>query len=299
MNPDLERFFAMEQSDLLRDLHELPRNAAVRKVNELVKRARMAKVHALIVGHLKSQMPSLFGHAAKQTELIGDMANQFFAVMKKNRLPQGDFPNLNRFTETCKTFDFQKWKKFDERLMQQADDALGTGIPQLLRQLAEESDARAADERAAASALMGNAFAAPPPVPPTGAGGGEGADGAPAAASAPSNPFGGIGMGGKDAYGVWAANINKVDADSVFKMLPGGQEGLVSGGGAKDVLLESGLKTDVLRQIWDLSDIDRDGHLDKDEFAVCWYLLQSAKKGQVIPATLPPSLVPPTKKVSA
>lgn len=65
-NMDLERFFKMEQADLLRDLHELPRNAAVRKVNELVKRARMAKVHALIISHLKAQMP-FFGQVRAHT----------------------------------------------------------------------------------------------------------------------------------------------------------------------------------------------------------------------------------------
>lgn len=35
-------FFRAEQADLLRDLHDLPRNSAVRKINELVKRARSA-----------------------------------------------------------------------------------------------------------------------------------------------------------------------------------------------------------------------------------------------------------------
>ena len=33
-----------EQRDLMRDLEMLPRNSAVRRVNELVKRARNAKV---------------------------------------------------------------------------------------------------------------------------------------------------------------------------------------------------------------------------------------------------------------
>lgn len=295
MNPDLEKFFAMEQGDLLRDLHDLPRNAAVRKVNELVKRARMAKVHALLVGHLKSQMPTLYGHAAKQAELIGDMANQFFAVMKKNRLPQGDFPNLARFSDVAKSFDFNKWKKLDEKLVQQADDALSSGIPQLLKQLAEENDERAVRERSAAAELMGNAFAPQPEASSASAGGADGGA-EEKSSSGPSNPFGGIGMGGKDAYSQWAGNINKVDSDSVFKMLPGGQEGLVSGAGARDVLLESGVQTDTLRTIWDLSDIDRDGYLDRDEFAVCWYLLNSAKKGQVMPSVLPPALMPPSKK---
>ena len=250
-NLDMEKFFLAEQSDLLHDLHDLPRNAAIRKVNELVKRARMAKVHALVVGHLKSQMPSLFGHAAKQAELIGDMANQFFQVMKKHRLPQGDFPNLARFQDVAKTFDFNKWKKLDERLMVNADDALSGGIPALLKQLAEENDMRAAKEKTAAAELMGDAFGAGPAE-------GAGAEGDPAAGGAattaagagPANPFGGIGMGGKDAYSQWAANVNKQESDSVFKMLPGGQEGLVSGAGARNVLLESGVDTAVLRAIW-------------------------------------------------
>ncbi len=50
-----------------------------------------------------------------------------------------------------------------------------------------------------------------------------------------------------------------------------------------------------LRAYRDLSDIDRDGYLDRDEFAVCWYLLSAAKKGTVIPTALPPKLMPPTK----
>ena len=36
-------------------------NAAVRKVNELVKRVRLSKAHAHIVGHLKKEMPSMWG----------------------------------------------------------------------------------------------------------------------------------------------------------------------------------------------------------------------------------------------
>jgi hypothetical protein len=37
----------------MRDLRDLPRNSAVRKINELVKRVRICKVHAYIISHLK------------------------------------------------------------------------------------------------------------------------------------------------------------------------------------------------------------------------------------------------------
>ena len=120
---------------------------------------------------------------------------------------------------------------------------------------------------------------------------------APAAASSDgSNPFGGGPVISRDPQATWAANINKKDADSMFRLLPGGQEGKVTGAGAKDVLLDSGLDVAQLRLVWELSDIDKDGCLDSDEFAVCQYLIRMAKGGRPLPATLPPNIVPPSKK---
>jgi hypothetical protein len=85
-----------------------------------------------------------------------------------------------------------------------------------------------------------------PPAPRTTAGAGS------SDIAAASNPFGGPAPSRDQA--VWASNINKKDADSVFRLLPGGQEGKVSGSGAKDVLLESGLDVGQLRAIWELGE---------------------------------------------
>jgi hypothetical protein len=60
LDVEFKRLFEAEHNDLLHDLATLPRFAAVRKINELVKRARALKVHALIIGHLKKLMPSFF-----------------------------------------------------------------------------------------------------------------------------------------------------------------------------------------------------------------------------------------------
>ena len=54
----------------------------VRKINELVKRVRISKVHAYIISHLKEQMPMMMGFAKKQKQLIDNLPAVFRTVMK-------------------------------------------------------------------------------------------------------------------------------------------------------------------------------------------------------------------------
>ena len=66
---------------------------------------------------------------------------------------------------------------------------------------------------------------------------------------------------------------------------------------ARDVLVKTGLEKDQLRQIWNLSDIDRDGLFDHDEYVVAMFLCDAViQKGRPIPAELPASVIPPRKR---
>ncbi|GAB1602230.1 epidermal growth factor receptor substrate 15-like 1 isoform X2 [Argonauta hians] len=75
--------------------------------------------------------------------------------------------------------------------------------------------------------------------------------------------------------------------------------GLASGDKVKPVLLNSKLPVDILGHIWDLSDVDKDGFLDKDEFAVAMHLVYSALENTPVPTTLPPNFIPPSKRKRA
>jgi hypothetical protein len=92
VNMENAELFEKEERDLMRDLAILPRQSAVRKINELVKRIRKVKTLAHIIGHLKAQMPSLMGKEKKQQKLINDLPNVFRSILKKYNLSAGDFP---------------------------------------------------------------------------------------------------------------------------------------------------------------------------------------------------------------
>uniref|UniRef100_A0A8C2YDL0 Epidermal growth factor receptor substrate 15-like 1 n=1 Tax=Coturnix japonica TaxID=93934 RepID=A0A8C2YDL0_COTJA len=66
----------------------------------------------------------------------------------------------------------------------------------------------------------------------------------------------------------WAVRVEeKAKFDGIFESLLTVKD-LLSGVNLKPVLINSKLPLDILGRVWDLSDIDKDGHLDKDEFAV-------------------------------
>lgn len=103
MYEDNAALFEMEEKDLMRDLRDLPRNSAVRKINELVKRVRICKVHAYILSYLKEQMPMFMGYQKKQAQLMENMKAVFRSVMKKYNLAPGDFLILMTFALNFKS----------------------------------------------------------------------------------------------------------------------------------------------------------------------------------------------------
>ncbi|KAL7855230.1 hypothetical protein SRHO_G00174200 [Serrasalmus rhombeus] len=94
----------------------------------------------------------------------------------------------------------------------------------------------------------------------------------------------------------WAVRPEeKSKFDGIFESLAP-VNGLLSGEKVKPVLMNSKLPVDVLGKVWDLSDIDKDGHLDRDEFAVAMHLVYRALEKEPVPSVLPSSLIPPSKR---
>ncbi|PYH99967.1 UBA/TS-N domain protein [Aspergillus ellipticus CBS 707.79] len=89
----------------------------------------------------------------------------------------------------------------------------------------------------------------------------------------------------------------KVMFDNIFATVDTAKAGSISGDQAVSFFMGAQLPEETLAQIWDLADIDADGRLTKDEFAVAMYLVRLTRSGkESVPATLPPALIPPSMR---
>lgn len=133
VGPIGRELFEKEQDDLLMDLIDIPKKACDRRINEFVKRARAAKIHAYIISHLKKEMPAMMGKAKAQQRLIDNLEDEFAKVQREFHLPGGDFPNVEHFREVLNSYNIDKFEKLKPKMIQVVDDMLAYEIPELLK----------------------------------------------------------------------------------------------------------------------------------------------------------------------
>eukprot|EP01083_Nonionella_stella_P097065 272869_1 len=87
----------------------------------------------------------------------------------------------------------------------------------------------------------------------------------------------------------------KAEYDTVFHTL-NHTNGKAAGHDIITPMLESRLDRTTLSKIWELSDIDRDGRMDDQEFALCMHLIHMVKSGKEVPVSLQNNFIPPNKR---
>ena len=102
--------------------------------------------------------------------------------------------------------------------------------------------------------------------------------------------------GEKDPGSGWVVERLKPKYDEIFfSLCP--RDGKVSGTKAKEWMMNTKLPSSVLAHIWRLADLDSDGALDNEEFALAMHLIEGKVEGHWLPRELPPHLVPPSKRL--
>lgn len=270
------RLFEDEEQDLFKDLQSLPRNAALRKLNDLIKRARLAKVHAYIIAELRKDMPSFLGKDSKKKELIKNLSSVYDRIQKEHLISPGDFPDVKKMQEVLMTMDFTKFQPLKPKLLDIVDRMLAEDISNLMAKIPLENN----NDMNQKGNVEGGAFNnVEDTVSPFGYKRGEGID---------------AGAGEID----WIVGRRQHEYNSIFEKLAT-SEGKVTGMAAKAEMVKSKLPNSVLSKIWKLADVDKDGMLDAEEFALAMHLIEIKVDGSNLPTTLPDHLIPPSKRIAS
>lgn len=170
--------------------------------------------------------------------------------------------------------DFTKFKVLKPKLMSALDDFLTIDIAKLMPLLRKEET-----EVASQPGVQGGVFLGPHRGPFNN-----------------GNPFVQLQENVEEGdIANWIVAKDKAKYDEIFYNLSP-NDGKLSGTKVKNWMISTRLPTSVLGRIWKLSDVDQDGMLDEEEFALASYLIEVKLEGHGLPPVLPPHLVPPSKR---
>jgi hypothetical protein len=88
----------------------------------------------------------------------------------------------------------------------------------------------------------------------------------------------------------WIINsINKENYNKIFYSQKD-SSGYITGTIAKSLFFQTNLPQNQLAHIWRLSDVDKDGKLNQEEFLIAMHLINAAVRGIKLPNSLPSTL---------
>mmetsp|Transcript_103596 Transcript_103596/g.322839 ORF Transcript_103596/g.322839 Transcript_103596/m.322839 type:complete len:464 (+) Transcript_103596:35-1426(+) len=135
---ELGSLFEREKDDLYSQIQHLPRSATISKINDLSRRARLVKSHALLLEHLRNSMPSMWGQAQQWEELLRKLQSVYLEVSQKHGVPLGDFPETDSMRQKLAATDYSKLPRIDKLKIDKLNTLLSNDIPSLLRLVPNE-----------------------------------------------------------------------------------------------------------------------------------------------------------------
>ncbi|TRY61532.1 hypothetical protein TCAL_05737 [Tigriopus californicus] len=274
--------FNMEHTDLFEDLNGLPRFAALRLINDFIKRARDARIQALIISELAKRMPSVFRKDKRKKELIDNLDFIFQAIQDVHGISPSDFPEIEPFKAKLERVDWSTFRQIERSQFDRLQKMINEDMAKVMQTIPCHGTQIIKNNK-------------PPPSSSN-------LNGPLSDLTSAKTPFrkddsleenynwdlkhrseGGWPVEKHVCYSLWRKEFEDL---SPF-------EGNISGALAKSELTKSKLPNVVLSKIWIMSDVNKDGMLNSDEFCLAKFLLEEKLQGRDLPKELPDFLLPP------
>ncbi|CAJ1402078.1 unnamed protein product [Effrenium voratum] len=142
LSDEAKAFFRKEEADLRQEVWQVPLDNTTRKVNDLLRRGRLLRCHALLTSYLLTLRGFLRGRRVLR-ETIADPAKLAAActhVAQTHGVSLQDFLPAESMTETYLKFGDEMIQHVPAELIQQAEEALNTDIPALLERVSQKRE---------------------------------------------------------------------------------------------------------------------------------------------------------------
>lgn len=210
--------------------------------------------------------------------MIYDLPLIFTKIQQQHRVPAGDFPDCTKMQEKLLFQDFSKFKTLKSSLMASLEKLLTTDIANLVPLLQQQEQ-----KKKSLPGVLNGEFL-----------------GTFRREHFRRDPFKELPKDDESSevdFDEWAVEKYKPKYDEIFYNLSP-HDGKLSGTKVREWMTNTLLPSSVLAHIWRLSDVDGDGMLDNEEFALAVHLIEGKLEGYWLPRELPSHLVPPSKRSS-
>jgi hypothetical protein len=126
-----------EKDKLFSDLMRIPVGFSHRRLTLLVREARLARAHALLMSYIKGQLPT-FNRQSKQDRIADELEEVIRVVSSKSGVPISDFPSGEFLRCTVRSLDFSQLKKLKDTSLQLISEFIDSDSQRLLSKFPQE-----------------------------------------------------------------------------------------------------------------------------------------------------------------
>uniref|UniRef100_A0AC34RFY5 Dynamin-type G domain-containing protein n=1 Tax=Panagrolaimus sp. JU765 TaxID=591449 RepID=A0AC34RFY5_9BILA len=137
-NSEILDLFKEDYVELFKELQRLPSQLLARRVNDIIKRAKNVRIHALLMDEIMRGMWYKSDSQLKKQLKDEKLKGVFTEVKQRFRLADSDMPKYEAFKESAKSCPLRLWNKVDTPMLVKLEEFLMKDVAKILEHMPED-----------------------------------------------------------------------------------------------------------------------------------------------------------------